>query len=48
MIMKSDSAQGPSGLIKGLAEPIMCKQGEQEMFKSAYYKRKTYITQADK
>lgn len=46
--MKSNSAQRLWGLIKGFAEPIKCKQGEQRMFESAYCKRKAYITQANK
>lgn len=48
MIMRSNSAQMLLGLIKGFAEPIKGRQGEQEMFESARCNRKSYITQADK
>lgn len=47
MNKRSGSAQRGWGVIKGFAEPINCKQ-EQEIYESAYCKRKAYITQADK
>ena len=46
--MKCGFTQRPLGLIKGFAEPIKCKQGEQEVHESAYCERKAGITQADK
>lgn len=48
MIMKWKFTQRLFGLIKGFAEPIKCKRGEQEVHVSAYCERKAGITQADK